>query len=120
MTIVAVAVMAVTLYTMVRQPHLRPGLGALLLVALPSQLIFGSLIWVFSSSRWLGPLYHPTAFDSCVCVFSCITLLVSPLGLLHLFRAPKEERVPRPLMVAHAVIWACAVLLIYFLTAGGY
>ncbi|MBK6809356.1 MAG: hypothetical protein IPL19_06520 [Sandaracinaceae bacterium] len=112
--------MAVTLYTMVRQPHLRPGLGGLLLVALPSQLISGTLLWVESSSRGIGPSYHQTPVDSCVCMLSCIGLLLAPLVLLHLFRAPKEERVPRPLTVAHAVVWVCtmALMLVLFLNSG--
>lgn len=112
--------MAVTLYTMVRQPHLRPGLGALLLVTLPSLLIFATLLWIVSSSRGIGPSYHPTLVDTCVCMLSCIGLLLAPLVLLHLFRAPKEERVPRPLTVAHAVIWVCtvALVLVLFLNSG--
>lgn len=118
-TAVAV-VMVVTLYTMVRQPHLRPGLGALLLVALPSQLIFATLLWGVSSSLGGGwRSYHPTAIDSCVCMFSCVALLAAPLVHLRLFRAPKVQRVPRPLTVAHGIIWAFTVLLICLLTSGG-
>jgi hypothetical protein len=53
-------------------------------------------------------------------MLSCIGLLLAPLVFVHLFRAPKEERVPRPLTVAHAVIWMCtmALLLVLILNSG--
>lgn len=113
-------VVAVTLYTMVRQPHLRPGLGALLLVALPSQLFFATLLWIVTRPRGNWPSCHPTTVDACLGAFSCIALLVAPLVLVRLFRAPREQRVPRPLTVAHGIIWAFTVLLICLLTSGGY
>jgi hypothetical protein len=114
---IAVAViMTVTLYTMVRRPTQRRGLGCLLLVALPSAYISAILLWVESNSRGIGPSYHQTSLDSYLCMLSCLGLLLGPLVLLHLFHAPKEERVPRPLTLAHAVMWACTVALVLVLS----
>ena len=120
MTAVAV-VMAVTLHTMVRQPHLRPGLEDLLLVALPSQLICGTLLCFLISSQGIVRENHQTAVGTCVCVLWFIGLFLGPLLLLHVFHAPQEERVPRSLTVAHALIWVCtlALMLVLVFCIGG-
>lgn len=122
LTAAVAVVMAVTLYTMVRQPHLRPGLEDLLLVALPSQLICGTLLCIVISSQGIVLANHQTAVGTCVCILWFIGLFLGPLLLLHVFYAPQEERVPRPLTVAHAVIWVCplALVLVFFLCSGGF